>query len=203
MSVFGHIRGGTRYVALTACLLLLGAGSASAVPILATPGDFDGSETLLTFDSIAQDEEITTQFAAFSVIGGLFGDTIAAPGFMGSGTAASNFEAASPPFFDVIDVVFTTPVSRFRFDAITNGADDVEIEVFSGGGGSFNFVFNTSTTPSSIAILDPDAILAIQIRIVGTGNHAFALDNLEYAVPEPGLALLVLVGLGAALRPRR
>ncbi len=188
---------------LPAVLVLLLSAGASAVPIVAPAASFDGSETLIDFGSVAQDTEITTQFAGITVSGGLFGDTTASPGFFGTGTAAANFQGSSAPFFNVLDFVFSTPLDRFRFDAITNGVDDLELDIFSVGGATTTLFFNTSTTVSSVAVQDVAGILGFQLRVIGSGNNAFAMDSLEYAsIPEPSLLFLLLPGTLMVLRRR-
>jgi len=188
---------------LPAALVLLLSAGASAIPMVAPPASFDGSETMIDFGSVAQDVEITTQIAGITVSGGLFGDTSVAPGFFGTGTAAANFQASSAPFFSVLDFSFDSAVERFRFNGITNGADDVELDIISVGGATTTLFFDTSTTVSSLAVQDVAGILGFQLRVIGPSNNAFAMDSLEYAtLPEPSLLFLLLPGTLAVLRRR-
>ena len=77
-----------RWLGIAALGLLL-AASAGAIPVVAPPSAFDGSETLIDFSTLSQDEEVTTKFVGLSVSGGLFGDTF---GYHACGDTCSSVE---------------------------------------------------------------------------------------------------------------
>ncbi len=176
---------------LLAAGLVLG-GSAQAVPVVITAGDLLGTEALIDFESGTAGDEILGSLAGVTFSNGIFFDATQAPPFMGTGQTATNFTSPSFSITSTIMVTFDSAVSHFAFDAITNDGDDLDITVFSVGGGSTVFNFNTSLTPSFVGVQDLDGILGFQIAATTNVNGAFAIDNLR--VPEP--RLLALVGIG-------
>ena len=176
---------------LLAAGLLLGT-SAQAVPMAITAGDLLGSETLIDFESGVDGTEILNSIAGITFSAGMFFDATQAPPFMGTGQTATNFTAPSFSITNPITVTFSSAVGYFAFDAITNNADDLEITVFSVGGGSTVLNFTTSLTTSFVGVKDIDGIIGFEIAAVGSSNGALAIDNVR--VPEP--RLLALVGIG-------
>jgi len=183
-------------------------GNLQAAPTVLTLGDFSVSDTVIDFESIAQDIEITGQFSVLgpTFSGGLFGDTVSGPPYLGSTVTASNFQSSSAFFYNPITVTFSAPISRAGFDAITNPSDDMTIRTFRSAVQTGSFLFDTSLTPSFLGVGDLAGIDRIEIEAPVIQNGAFAIDNFRFAViPAPGAIVLGGIGFGCVtwLRRRR
>ncbi|MBI1924116.1 PEP-CTERM sorting domain-containing protein [Candidatus Poribacteria bacterium] len=171
---------------------------------------FSGSETVIDFESIAQNVEITSQFSGLgpTFSGGLFGDTLSGPALLGSAVTASNFQSRFPPFFNPITVTFSALIARVGFDAVTNAPDVLVITTFRSAVPTETITFDTSLTPSFLGIGDLEGIDRIEIEAPVNFNGGFATDNFRFegspaVVPEPSSLLLLGVGILAVLGRRR
>lgn len=168
--------------------LLFGALAVSAAVSTVTKGDFSGDETVITFEEIGQDEEITTQFAGDGVTfsGGLFGDLGAASLFTASDpglVTGCNFSSTVTSFPD-ITVDFDSSVTMAGFDIITNGGDDTTITVSKLSGGSpvptGSATFATTIPDTFIGVGDPDGFDSLLIEVSDNVNGAACINDLRF-----------------------
>src|SRR5688572_9488010 len=123
-----------------AILTVFGVASANAQIVIgaAQPSDFSETDVLITFDTIADDVEITTQFAGLGVtFTGLFGQEGNFENFGdGSGNVAGNFQGNVCPVGGCVDTIleFSTSITRVGFE-IATGGPPAFITVMQGAGG--------------------------------------------------------------------
>jgi len=216
---------GLLYVAIVIALIAARPASASIVS-LASPGDFSGYETLITFDDlgIPSNDEITSgKGVMFSLLGE---GTLVDLGFSPTSAAAPNSTYARefPPRdgrFFLNNLNFSSPlaVPPFRTDLMVTfprGVRRAAAEIRSGN------------TPNAAQYQDlhfelyddVDLVGAVTVPIRGLDDFffyglesdrlfdrwvirqrsltSFSLENLRFEVPEPTTLLLLAVGLGAA-----
>ena len=213
----------TRYIWRTAGLFLclaLNAAVATAAPILVTQAAFDGSEVVLTFNSIGNQTPITTQFNAQQVTwsGSIYGmtnggDTSVFPA-NGGGVIASNWRyngdnSALTPMV----ATFGTTVGRIGFLYENNTLDLLVVQTFRQAQSTGIFVVpnpNGARVVDFFGVLDPLGIDAISIDVQRNTNGFLAIDDFRFggsaaaAVPEPASLLLLGSGLaGVVVRARR
>ena len=201
----------------TAAVLLLPV-AALAQPTLA--GAPPSGSTVIDFDALAADAEITTQFAALGVtvsggactngqLTGSFFTSQQVTNFVGDGTTPCG-AAPGFPSYPALTFTFSTPITYFGVDAVVSN-------------GNVNLVFTTSngmlavgtpgflTPPAQFrAIEDATPFTTVTLSTGLTG--AFAIDNLTFVtaastVPEPGTWAMLGTGLlgvaGVAARRKR
>ncbi|MDQ3685917.1 MAG: PEP-CTERM sorting domain-containing protein [Acidobacteriota bacterium] len=202
--------------------LVIAVPAAEAEPVVIGQSDFSGTETVITFDSIPHDEEITTQFSSQGVTfsGGLFSRTDFNRNFFVSPGAAVAGNFSNNALFNSVTVDFSSGVTRVGFNVVTNPQDDIRVTSFRLVNGFYNqigsFVFITDgTLPDEFVGFEDTggSIDRIVIDAFGTDNDAFAINDLRFEgadaltpVPEPATMLLLgsgLVGVAARVRNRR
>jgi hypothetical protein len=196
------------------------AGPASAVPVAVGIGAFTGSETLIDFNGIPNGTLINSQFAGDGITfsGNLWSDTTNAGLIPGSGgTVASNFSGVTTCVgcYGDITIDLAEAALRVGFQAVTNNATDLTVNVFAYSGGNLVFTgdldFNTGLTSTFVGIEDTDlGIDRLVLSPVGAAGpgRALLIDNVLFesaaaVVPEPSAALLFPVGLLVAARMLR
>ena len=176
---------------LLIALNLLLAASASAAPTVIGIGAFSGSETVIDFETIGQNDQVINQFtpigATFS--GDLFGDTFnfnlgffinTAPG----NVIACNFINGTCDSPDDCNgsftVDFSPPVIRVGFDTITAGFGTT-VTLFRSGGQTGGFFFGTSVPDTFIGIEDLAGIDRVVVDAVGDEfGAAISINNFRY-----------------------
>lgn len=205
--------------------VVLGAPSASAVPMAVGPGAFSPSDTLITFDTIANDVEITSQFAGLGLTvsgvtaaGRLFGETdpFSLSLFPSPGAAvAANFANFVVDGCGCGDTIldFSTTITRAGFDIATNPVDDLILTAFRLIGSVFvltgSVLYVTDDSASFAGIEDLAGFDRLVIDVTGPGPSislpAYVINDLRFptSVPEPmssALFGLALAGMGLARR---
>jgi len=196
---------------------LLGAPNVYAAPVSIDIGSFSGSETVIDFNTIADEELITNQFTASTGVtfsGAIYGMTN--PGDIGmfpnnGGVIASNWlysvgSSQGLSFSADLGGVFT----KVGFNVETNSGDDTTIEVLvnSVSGGSITFVTDTDGS-QFIAVEDTDGFDSITVSVQDNNNGFLAIDDLRFegdgsvdapaAVPVPSSSLSGLLALIAGM----
>lgn len=168
---------------------VLQGGTAPSGPVAIGPGAFSGNETVIDFESIAQNEQITTQFAALGVTfsGDLFGDTFTADLFENTDpglVVACNFidNSCGPPVgcSGSWTVDFSSPVTRLGFDTITNSTDNTTLTIFRSNVQIGSITFDTMVPDSFVGVEDIDGIDRVIVDAVGNGNGAICVNNFRF-----------------------
>jgi hypothetical protein len=155
---------------------------------------------VITFETIANGEVITNQYASLGVVfSGFSGDTGDNIFFSDSGNVvASNFTANGTQI--PATLTFSTFYTLVGFEIVSNG--DTTLNVTGDDGVTDTFVLNarpTSSTGIFVGFDDPAGITEISIGPSAV-NDDFAIDNVQLeapvATPEPGTAGLMLPGFG-------
>lgn len=198
-------------------LLLLACTTQShAVPMLVGPGVFGGA-TVIDFDTLAQDEPLTTQFIGqgVSFSGGAFGDANDAFFFPPAGNiiVAANFDSSFSPN-NPIQISFTAPMTRVGFDALTDSdgimQENLTVRTYQGATqtGAFTFFFGPFPDPQFIGVQDlMGGIDRLELEASTNFSGTFLFDNLRFgslvAVPEPPMPLLLGIGVIVLVAVRR
>lgn len=181
---------------------------------LTNTSTFTGSETILGFNTLANLESITTQFAAQGVTfpaGALMastnsGDTNLFPS-NADGVIATNWDG-SPAL--TWTITFSTPQTQVGFLVEMNTGDQIQLAP-SLGAVAHGSVTRTSAgvTPVFFGVGDAATFDKLTFTVSGTNNHFFGMDNFRFtAVPEPSAvwllgAGLTMAGLAARRRAKR
>lgn len=204
----------------TCALAFLAVLATAATPALAAPtailaADFDGSETVIDFNTIGDEVAVTNQYAASGITfgGALFGMTNSGDTNLFNGsTIASNWRYNGSGLQGLSwTASFSSVITMVGFLAETNLDDDVTIEAFMGANslGTLSFANPNGIQPDFLGIRDLGGFDRITVTTGSRDNGFFAMDNLRFggratAVPEPmSLALVGLGLLGAGLARRR
>lgn len=217
-NVFGH-----RFKSLVLGALLgtlLGTTNVYAAPIAIDMINFSGSESVIDFNTIADEELITNQFAASMCVtfsGAIYGMTNSGDvdSFPNSGgVIASNWLYNGG---DLQGLSFTADLggtfTRIGFNVSTNDGDDTTIEVLVNGVSGGAVIFDTDTDGSQfIAIEDTDGFDSITVSVQNNDNGFIAIDDLRFeggsgsactagvaAKPVPSVSLSGLLALMAAM----
>ena len=177
---------------LVTLLVFLTLPKVFASPTAIDINTFSGNETVITFDSIAHVEEITTQFAELGATfsGGLFGNDsfLIKRLFTNPGNGvACNFPGIPRPVSDNITIDFTPPVVRIGFNAITNDLDDTTITVYKFSGGSQvptgSITFDTSDTEDRfIGVEDTEGIDRLVFDAANNALGAICINDFRFEV---------------------
>ncbi len=171
---------------------VLQGGTAPSGPVAIGPGAFSGNETVIDFESIAQNEQITTQFAALGVTfsGDLFGDTFNTELFENTDAGvviACNFidNTCNTPVgcSGSWTVDFSSPVTRLGFDTITNNTDDTTLTIFRSNVQIGSITFDTSVPDSFVGIEDSDGIDRVIVDAANNFNGAICINNFRFEGP--------------------
>lgn len=166
---------------------------------------FDGSATVIDFNSIANEEVISNQYVPDGVMfSGLLGLTNPGDADLFNGSPiASNWSYSQGQHIGLTwTATFDTLQRAVGFYSETNDTDDVTIEAFLNGSlvESINFPNTTGLyTVDFIGIQNAGGFDSIQVTTAENHNGFFAMDDFRFqvaAVPEPSTYALMIGGLG-------
>ena len=191
---------------------------ANGAPSLIGLGGFNGSETLIDFNTIADTQLIDNQYtgvgASFSgPVYGLtnVGDTQLFPS-NGGGVIASNWRYAFGGISPVGPMVisFSSVVTRLGFYHETNVQDALLVTLFRGATqtGSFSIPNPNGVTADFFGVQDSAGFDRVELDAEVNNNRCLAIDDVRFdaTVPEPSTMFLAgasLVVLGTVRRLRR
>lgn len=180
----------------------------AAILLAAVAQPVAAAAVVLDFEELVEGDEISTQYTGVTfsnalvlTAGSLLNEIEFPP------ASGVNVVTAFAP--DVVELVFTTPVTSFRAALTYNGR--VTLDALDGNGDlvatqDTAFDDNLATGPNQ-----PNEVLQVsggaitRIRLSSSGEFVF--DDVTFepgqAVPEPTTALLLAVGAVAAARRRR
>jgi len=182
---------------------------------------FSGSETVINFNSIADEELITGQYSGSGVTfsGALYGLTD--PGDLvffpsnGGGVIASNwlYDGGGNQGLS-FTATFTSMQTKVGFNVETNDPDNTTIEVFTNGNPQGSIPFDTSQSVIFIGVEDPNGFNSVTVTVQNNENGFIAIDDFRFeggnataSIPtmnEWGMIIfVVLAGLGAVYYLRR
>lgn len=193
---------------------LLGATNVYAAPVSIDIGSFSGFETVIDFNTIADEELITDQFTASMGVtfsGAIYGMTNSGDinQFPNSGgVIASNWlysvgSSQGLSFTADLGGTFT----KVGFNVETNSGDNTTIEVLvnSVSGGAVTFDTNIDGS-QFIAVEDTDGFDSITVSVQDNNNGFLAIDDLRFegglsfdSVPVPSSSLSGLLALIAGM----
>ena len=169
-------------------------------------GDFSGSETVIDFSGVPNQNFITNQFSGSDVTfsGGLYSNTVDLWPFPNAnGAVASNYPNGNPSINNTITADFSSTLNRVGFfTSMSPNGDRLAVELFKSDGGSFTslggLVFGPTVTTAVFAGLE---VLSGFDRMVltgqGVGKRQFLIDDLRIeAVPIPAALPLFGAALG-------
>jgi hypothetical protein len=193
---------------LAALLATVFAGGlrAQTTPVaLFNTSGFNGTETTISFNSLANEVQITNQFSGQGVTfsGGIYamtnsGDTSQFPS-NGGGVIASDWKYSLSSLQSLpITLTFTAIQGQMGFLTEMNTNDVVQITTLLNGV-SHGAVSYTSVGLTAVffGVKDPLGFNSVSITVTGPSNHFLAIDDLRFqAIPEPGVTALLATGLG-------
>lgn len=200
----------------TALVIGLATGSSAAV-VTVNPGDFDGTETTIDFNSIANEVDITNQYAGLGVTfsGGLSGmDNPGDTNYFNGSNIASNWKYYGGGLQTLVwEASFSAMQTMVGFWSETNIGDGVMIELFSGLTSLGSLAFNNpnGVTPDFLGAGIMSGFDRIKVTTENNYNGFFAMDDFRFsdqdlaAVPLPA-SLPLLFGafvLLGAVRKRK
>lgn len=194
-----------------------------AAPSAINMSAFSGSETVIDFNSILNEQQITTQYAASGVTfsGALYGMTN--PGDLsafpdnGGGVIASNWIYSGSGNQGLsFTATFTSIQRRVGFYVRTNSGDNTTIAVSLNGNPQGSILFTTSAPASFIGVEDPNGFNSVTVTVQNNSNGFIAIDDFRFeggapiavqSVPtmnEWGMIIfIVLAGLGSVYYLKR
>ncbi len=195
-----------RLILLGLTVLAAAAGlRAQVVLALHDDSTFTGSEEVLGFNSLANLELISTQFASEGVT--------FSPGLMGStnsgdtslfpnnadGVIATNW-LQTPPRADTWTMTFAIPQEQVGFLVEMNNGDFLQLTTSLGATTHGSVTYLSGGTASVFfGVSDSGTFDTLTFTVGGPVNHFFAMDNFKFeAVPEPSVVLLLSLGLPLA-----
>ncbi|MCA8868205.1 MAG: VPLPA-CTERM sorting domain-containing protein [Rhodobacteraceae bacterium] len=200
----------------TALVIGLATGSSAAV-VAINPGDFDGSETTIDFNSIADEVDITNQYAGLGVTfsGGLSGmDNGGDTSLFNGSNIASTWKYNGGGLQTLVwEAAFSSMQTMVGFWAETNTGDNVMIELFSGLTSLGSLAFNNANglTIDFLGAGISTGFDRIKVTTENNYNGFFAMDDFRFSdqalapVPLPA-SLPLLFGafvLLGAVRKRK
>lgn len=188
---------------------------AFAAPISVTESAFGPGATVIDFERPNNQVITGLVIPGISVSGGLYGSTSlepTTPDLSANGTnSAANFANNScvilTPSCGTVRIDFDTTQQRVGFYVMTGALlgttpDDVTIETFTGDVSNGSVVGHANEAWSFIGVEDSAGIDRIDISAASVKSR-FHMDFLTFQVPEPSLAALLGVSLGALVLRRR
>jgi hypothetical protein len=170
----------------------LGATNVYSAPASINIDSFSGSETVIDFNTIADEELITNQFTASTGVtfsGAIYGmtnqgDLDLVPD--NGGVIASNWlynvgSSQGLSFSADLGGSYT----KVGFHAYANGGDSVTIEVLGNGASSGSVTFESTGAPGApspgfIAVEDANGFDSITISVLNNMNAFLTIDNLRF-----------------------
>ncbi|MBL8219036.1 MAG: PEP-CTERM sorting domain-containing protein [Bryobacterales bacterium] len=182
------------------------AASAVAAPVTIGLAGFSGSETVVTFNSIGDEELVDTQFAGLGVTfsGPVFGMTNSGDTGLypsdGGGVIASNWRYSGPNLTPgALVVSFASTMQRVGFYHSGNQEDDFTVTFFLGNVETGSLLVAQTDSPAEFfGAQDTGGFDRIEITAPVNRNGFFAFDDLRFegdAVPEPSTYALMAMGL--------
>jgi hypothetical protein len=174
-------------ILVTVLVVMMSGQNALAAPVSIDLVDFSGSENVIDFNGIANEEPIAEQFSnmCVSFSGAIFGmtnsgDTSQFPN-NGGGVIASNWIYGGGGLQGTsFTVSLGSTFTKVGFYAETNSEDDTTIEVSlnSTSGGSISF--NTTVSAPFIGVEDVSGFDSITVSVSGNSNQFLAIDDLRF-----------------------
>ena len=169
----------------------LGATNVYSAPASINIDSFSGSETVIDFNTIADEELITNQFTASTGVtfsGAIYGMTN--PGDLdlfpdNGGVIASNWLYSGGRQGLSFSADLGGSYTKVGFHAFTNGGDSVTIEVLVNGASSGSVTFGSTGAPGApspgfIAVEDANGFDSITISVLNNINAFLTIDNLRF-----------------------
>lgn len=180
---------------------------AHAAPVLIGLGGFSGSETVVTFNSIGDEELVDTQFTGLGVTfsGPVFGmtnsgDTDLYPSG-GGGVIASNWRYGTFNLTPgVLVASFSSTMQRIGFYHSGNEEDDFTVTFFLNNVETGSLLVPQTNGPAAFfGAEDTGGFDRIEITVPVNNNGFFAFDDVRFeagdGVPEPSTYALMAMGI--------